>query len=65
MCVHKSCPCAFRSHGWGLFVVLQPEWLVDAGMIHFQPSHKARLEVPAMALVGNMLSYATELDRIV
>ena len=42
-----------------------PDWHVEAGVIHFQPSHKARLEVPSMALVENMLAYATELDRIV
>lgn len=43
----------------------QPSWLVEAGVIHFQPSQKDRLEVPSMTLVSNMLAYATELDRIV
>jgi hypothetical protein len=44
---------------------LQPTWRVDAGVVHFMVSDKARLEVPAMALIGNLLSYATELERIV
>jgi hypothetical protein len=38
---------------------------VDAGVVHFMVSDKARVEVPAMALIGNLLSYATELERIV
>ena len=44
---------------------VQPTWHVEAGVVHFNTSAKARLEVPAMALVGNLLSYATELERIV
>lgn len=43
----------------------RPTWRVDAGVVHFMVSDKARVEVPAMALIGNLLSYATELERIV
>ena len=43
----------------------QPTWHVEAGTVHFMSGAKARMDVPAMALIGNLLSYATELERIV
>jgi hypothetical protein len=45
--------------------VHRPTWGIEGDNIRFVPVVKAKLEVPAMALIGSLLSYATELERIV
>lgn len=43
----------------------QPAWHIEAGVIHFNPAQKARLEIPSLTLIASTLEYATELERIV